>query len=255
CMQENSIVLDEMLPQGALWLAAGVTGVLTTFLTQKLIDRFRLPQDASIALVFTTLFALGILLVTLFTKNMHLGVEAVMGNVDALGPADVRSAWSFFLIVLCLFSLGFRSLKLSSFDPLFARSLGVPLTSINYGLMILTAGGALVAFRAVGVLLFLALLVGPVLWARLFAYTLKKILLLSMLFGVVCSLVAVGLSRHILTVYRMPVSTSGVLVTVLFLAYLLALMVHTKEKKKNFFSQDTEQRVSDFERSQTTNLE
>src|SRR5690242_11493237 len=69
--------------------ASLITGLITTCLTQLLTSFFRLQEDASNGLVFTTLFALGIVLITALTRNAHIGTEAIMGNVDALHLNDV----------------------------------------------------------------------------------------------------------------------------------------------------------------------
>lgn len=78
------------LPISTLLIASLLTGLATAFLTHLCHRLFRLQEDASIGLVFTSLFALGIVLVTLFTRNAHIGVEVVMGNVDALHLHDIR---------------------------------------------------------------------------------------------------------------------------------------------------------------------
>ena len=212
-----------------LWTAALITGLLTTVLTQLLTEGFRVQEDASIGLVFTTLFALGIVFVTLFTRNMHLGVEAIMGNIDALHVSDVGVAGKFAAIMFFFYVFFFRGFFASAFDPLFAKSLGWPTQLLNYILMVLTAGGAIASFRAVGVLLFLAFLVGPVLIARLYTHSLKKLIALSFLVSALCSLFSVALSRHILTVYKAPVSTAGLAVTCLFVFYLVALLFAPKK--------------------------
>ena len=71
-------------------IASVITGLATAFLTEFLHRNIRLQEDAANGLVFSTLFALGIVLVTLFTRNAHLGVEVVMGNADALQLRDLR---------------------------------------------------------------------------------------------------------------------------------------------------------------------
>jgi manganese/zinc/iron transport system permease protein len=216
-----------------LLIAALITGVLTTFLTELLTHRMKVQEDASIGVVFTTLFALGVLLVTLFTRNMHLGIEAIMGNIDALHMADVKSAGSFAIVSLLFYILFFRGFFVATFDSIFARSIGFPVQKLGYLLMVLTAGGAVASFRAVGVILFLAFLVGPVLIARLYTHSLKKLIALSFCIGSGCSVFSVAFSRHLLTAYGMPISTSALAVTALLVLYVLALLFSGCQKKKS----------------------
>ena len=216
-----------IIPTQALFqeeLSLGFTGLLlgaflTALLTVGLIHFFthviRLQTDASIGLVFTSLFAVGVLLVTLFTRNVHIGVEAVVGNLDALHRDDLKLLfWVTGLNVLCATAF-YKRLKVVAFDPPFARSIGYSPALYDGLLMILVAGTAIAAFRAVGVLLFLAFLVIPVLTARFFTRSLLSLISFSIVFSLVVALLAVALSRHVLTVQHLPLSTPGLVVTLL----------------------------------------
>lgn len=205
--------------------AALATGIITTVLTQILTHIIKLQEDASIGLVFTALFALGIILVTLYTRNAHIGLEIVMGNADALHLNDVKIALGVMLTNTIFILLFFKEWKLICFDQGLASSLGFRPALFNYLLMLLTSATAISAFRAVGVLLFLAFLVGLPLTARLLTHNLRTMILLACGIGVVCSLVAVGLSRHMLTVYNAPLSTAGLVVVIIGLAFVVALGV------------------------------
>jgi manganese/zinc/iron transport system permease protein len=208
-----------------LLLAALITGLITTLLTQLLTSLFRLQEDASTGLVFSMLFALGLVLITALTRNAHIGTEAIMGNVDALHADDLYLI--FWIASLNLFTiiLFFKEWKTTTFDPGFARSIGFSSPLFNYLLMGLTSVTVIGAFRAVGVLLVLAFLVAPVLTARLFSHRLKYVILLSAGIGIVCSLFSVGLSRHLLSVYHLPVSTSGLTIAMLGFSFFLSVFI------------------------------
>ncbi len=207
-----------------LLIASFITAILTTLLTQGLTHLMKIQEDASIGLVFTTLFALGIVLVTMFTRNTHIGTEAIMGNVDALHIHDLKLISIIALVDFILVALFYKEFQMTAFDEGLAKALGFSPSIFNYLLMVMTAATVIGAFRAVGVLLVLAFLVGPVLTARLFTDHLKKLIGLSMAIGFVCSFCAVALTRHLLTVYQMPLSTSGMVATLLGLAYFLAAL-------------------------------
>lgn len=207
------------------FIAALLTGLLTTSLTHLLTHGLKLQEDASIGLVFSTLFAVGVVLVTLFTRNTHLGVEAIMGNVDALHPDDLRLIFWITIGNILIFSLFYKEFKATGFDPSLARSIGISPGVFNYLLMVQTAATAIGAFRSVGVLLVLAFFVGPVLTARLFIFRLGPLLLVAALFGVLSSVIAVALARHFLSVHRLPLSTGGLVVVMIALVYLLLLML------------------------------
>jgi manganese/zinc/iron transport system permease protein len=194
-----------------------------------------LQEDASIGLVFTTLFALGILLVTVYTKNLHLGTDAVMGNIDALHLDDLKTSIQLAAVTIFVIGIFFRGFFVGAFDVGFAKSLGWPVHSLNYLLMVLTAASAIASFRAVGVLLFLSFLVGPTLISLRYVYSMKKLILMSFMVSAFSSLIAVALSRHLLTVFHMPLSTSGLLVTLLSILYggvILCSFIGRKKRKK-----------------------
>ncbi len=219
-----------------LLVASAISGVLTTLCTQGLQHWFRLAEDASIGLVFTSFFAVGVILVTACTRNVHIGTEAIMGNIDALDVQDLSLVTWMAIGNLFVFLLGLRGWSASAFDPVFTSSIGWSVSGFRYLLMLLTAATAIAAFRAVGVLLFLAFLVGPVLIARLWARSLKKLLLGSFFVSAFCSLIAVALSRHLLTCYSLPLSTSGMVVTIFLVFYLLSLFARSFKTRFVFSS-------------------
>jgi manganese/zinc/iron transport system permease protein len=220
----SALIETQGISLQALLIASLLTALLTTLLTQGLTHLMKLQEDASIGLVFTTLFALGVVLVTIFTRNTHIGAEAVMGNADALHIHDLKLIFIIALSDLLLIILLFKEFQLTTFDPGLARSLKVSPTLFSYLLMVMTSATVIGAFRAVGVLLVLAYLVGPVLTARLLTNHLKTMIALSVLIGFVCSLCAVALARHFLSVYHVPLSTSGLVVTLIGFVYLLAVL-------------------------------
>jgi manganese/zinc/iron transport system permease protein len=208
-----------------LFLASLVTALLTTTLTRLLTRLLRVQEDASIGLVFNTLFALGIVLVTVFTRNAHLGTEAIMGNVDALHLNDLSIVWPIALLNAVIVTLLYKEFKMTLFDPSFGNSQGFSTHLLNDLLMVLTAATVISAFRAVGVLLVLSFLVAPALLARLFTHTLKGMLLFSILIGTLFSLFSVALARHLLSVHQFPISTAGLVVSLLGVGYGLAVLL------------------------------
>ncbi len=213
-----------MFSLSTLLLGSLAAAIFTAVLTEGMVRFFRLQTDASVGFVFSTLFALGVLLVTLFTRDVHLGAEAIMGNVDALSSSDLSfSAWlaGLNLTVICLF---YRQFQVSSLDASYASTLGIRSGVFRFLLLILTAIVCVGAFRAVGVLLVLAFLTGPYLTARLFSCKLRALLCWSPALGILASWVGVALSRHILSVYGLPLSTGGLVVCVIGLFYPMAVI-------------------------------
>jgi manganese/zinc/iron transport system permease protein len=219
-----AFLLTKELNVSAMLFAALVTGLGTALLTEFLSKHAKVQEDASMGLVFTALFALGVVLVTLYTRNTHLGAEVVMGNVDALQFSDLQLAAVVLLFNLALFGLFFKEYRATTFDPQMARSMGLSPLFFNYLLMTQASGTVVGAFRAVGVVMVLALLVAPVVTARLLTHRLSVLVWLASAIGCMAALIGVAFSRHLLTVYRTSVSTGGLVVCALLLIFLLVLL-------------------------------
>lgn len=216
------------LPIQSMLIASVFMGILTTFLTEFLTKTAKLQEDASIGLVFTTLFALGIILATLFTRNAHVGVEIVMGNPDALHFKDLELVYLVAAVNILSFSLFFKEFTITTFDPGLSRALGISPTVFNYILMLQVSLTLVAAFRSVGVLMVLGLITGPPLTARVWTHSLKKFFCLSIFIGILSSVTGVALSRHILSMYGYALSTGGVIVSLLSLFYAGSLLLFTE---------------------------
>lgn len=203
-----------------LLIGALLAALMTAFLTGGLVRVFRLQEDASIGLVFTALFALGITVVTIFTRDVHLGIEVVMGNADIIQLSDLKLALSLAGLNLVVISLFYKQFQLTSFDQSLAKALKIPCGFFHFLLLFLVATTCIGAFRAVGVLLVLAFLVGPFLIARLFCNRLSWLLFWTPLIGILASVTGVLISRQLFNVYDLALSTGGIVATLIGLFYV-----------------------------------
>lgn len=221
-------------------IAALVMGVLTAFLTEFLTKTARLQEDASTGIVFTSLFAFGIILVTLLTRNAHIGTEVVMGNVDALQIGDFQLVLLVLAANIVFFTLFYKEYLITTFDPALARAVGISVGFFNYLLMIQVSATVIGAFRAVGVLMVLSFITGPSLTARLLTHDLKRLLIYSVISGCVSAVVGVALARHMLSMYDVALSTGGIVVCVIAAQYLLFLiytLVRSRFSRENIADQ------------------
>lgn len=207
----------------AMMIASLSMGILTTFLTEFLTKHAGLQEDASIGIVFTSLFALGVILVTLLTRSAHIGTEVIMGNVDALTLSDLKLVSAALAMNAVCFILFYKEYLITTFDPGLSRALGISTVFFNYLLMIQVSATSIGGFRAVGVLMVLAFMTGPALSARLLTHDFKRMLILAAAFGVLASLVGVALSRHILTVTGVALSTGSIVVLVIGVMFFALL--------------------------------
>ncbi|NCF70278.1 MAG: iron chelate uptake ABC transporter family permease subunit [Chlamydiales bacterium] len=230
--------VDQGIDVSLLLLSAIVTGFLTVSLIRLLNKMLKVQLDASNGLIFNFLFALGIVLVTVFFRNSHVGLELLTGNVDSLAPKDMHlSAYILLFSLLCVVPL-FKYWKVFVFDQRYARIIGVRVGYLQILFTFLLALNIVGAIRAVGILMMLSLVTAPAICARALSFRLKRMLVLASLISVTSSLVGVAMSRHLLSVYSLPISTGALVVCILFFAVFVTLLF--SYIKNTFTAQDTE---------------
>lgn len=193
---------------GVMLLSATLVGLLTAWLSDALHRLGKLQTDASIGIVFTLFFALGVILVSLFSGQIDLDQECVLYGELAFVPFDTlvfggldagpRAFWMIlvvFLINLTVIGLAFERFKLVSFHPALAVSLGVSVGFWHYLLMTLVSLTTVASFDAVGAILVVALLILPASSAYLMAKSLKSMLFWAAAYAQTAVLIGYGLAR------------------------------------------------------------
>ncbi|MEK5061364.1 iron ABC transporter [Paenibacillus sp. FSL H7-0326] len=185
----------------SLWILVGATavGLLAVFLIQHL-ESSGLQSDASIGIVFTALFALGVILISLNAQNVDLDLDHVLygeityvqwdrliiGEVD-LGPRAVWMLGITLAIILTLLILFYKQFKLVSFDPALAAATGIPVMLFHYLLMGMVSMTSVASFDSVGAILVVGMLIVPAATAYLLTDRLSHMLVISVIIGVISS--------------------------------------------------------------------
>jgi manganese/zinc/iron transport system permease protein len=196
-------------------IGAGLIGILTTFLIEFFHKKAKLQTDASIGVTFTWLFAVGVVLVTVFASKVDLDQDCVLYGEIAYVPLDIlltdggvnlgpRAIYimSFILVTVILFIvLGYKELFLTTFDPSYAQAIGISVTLWHYLLMGAVSATTVASFESVGAILVVALMIGPAATAYLLTDDFKLMLIYAALAGIVASIsgfyVAVSLDGSI----------------------------------------------------------
>lgn len=210
--------------------AAAASGVVTVWLVEALFATRRVKEDAAIGLVFPALFSIGVILVSQYARGVHLDVDAVLLGELAFAPLNrttllgldlPRGVWvmgGILLISLAAITLFYKELKLATFDPALAASLGFSPVLLHYGLMTLVSVTAVGAFDHVGSVLVVALMIAPPSAAYLLTRRLSTLLWLSALIGVVSALGGYWAARLFDT------NISGAMATMSGVIFLLVLI-------------------------------
>lgn len=178
-------------------IGAIIAGLLTALLVQWLRE-LDIEQHASIGIVFTTLFAIGVILIATSVGNAHLDVQhALMGEITfipwktitlpiigTVPEATALLALVLFIVLACIISF-YKEWKITSFDPALAASLGIPVVFLHYLFMSLVSITTVSSFDAVGAIMVVAMLITPAASAYLWTDKLSVMLGISAVFGVI----------------------------------------------------------------------
>ncbi len=177
---------------GPMFVGAVVAGGLTAVFSEALVRLGRVEHGASMGVVFSVLFALGLVLIRQAADHVDLDPGCVLyGNItqvplDALGatvPPAVRNLALVLALNIAFVVLFYKELKLSTFDPQLATALGINARALHYALMLLVALTTVANFEAVGSILVIAMLIVPPVAAHLCADRLGVMIALTLLFA------------------------------------------------------------------------
>lgn len=202
-------------------LGAFVAGLLAAATMAFVKAKSRIREDATIGIVFTSFFALGLVLISLFPTRVDLKV-ILLGNILGIANPDVVQVVVISLVTLVVLVLKWKDLMLVCFDPNQARALGLRAGVLHVVLLSLLAATAVAALQAVGACLVVAMLVTPGATAYLLTDRFGKMLWLSSGLGVATSLVGAYAS------YFVNGATGGCIVTLQTLLFLAVLVLAPK---------------------------
>jgi manganese/iron transport system permease protein len=202
-------------------LGAFTSGILAAAAMAFVKMKTPVREDAVIGIVFTSFFALGLLLISLFPSRVDLR-SIIFGNILAISPEDIRQVVIVAAICLLVIVLKWRDLLLFCFDPNQARALGLRAGFLHVLLLLLLSATAVAALQAVGAILVIAVLVTPGATAYLLTDRFGVMLLLGATIGAVTSFIGAYAS------YFVNGETGGCIVTLQTLVFLFALVFAPK---------------------------
>lgn len=209
---------------------AALLGIFTTFLIEFFHKKANLQTDAAIGVTFTWLFALGIILISLYAGKVDLDQDCVLYGEIAyvpldlwitesgriMGPVALYVASGVLLVNLAFIFMGFKFLHLTTFDPMYAASIGISVSLWNYLLMGAVSMTTVAAFDSVGAILVVALLVAPPATAYLLTTDLRRMMGLTVAISILISILGYFLA------VLLDGSIAGAIVTVAGLLFGLA---------------------------------
>ena len=216
-------------------IGAAALGILTAFLTDVLNRQGKLQNDAAIGVTFTWLFAIGVILISRYAGHVDLDLDCVLYGEILYAPFDTWTLWGanmgpravwmmgFATVANLLFIvLGWKQLKLCTFDAGLAASLGFSVAVWHYLLMGFVSLTTVAAFESVGAILVVAMLIVPANTAYLLTDRLWLMTLLAVLTGVLSAIVGYGFAAAI------DASIAGAMATVSGVFFVLTAFLSPK---------------------------
>jgi manganese/iron transport system permease protein len=200
-----------------LLLGAFVAGLSTALLTGWVADMSRIKRDTVMGVVFSAMFALGIVLVTAFPTDLHLD-QILFGNMLGVGRQDLVTALSIAGPVTLVMALKWRDFMLHAFDPAQAQVAGLRTGLLHYGLLAILALTIVATLSSVGLILAIGLVIAPGAIAFLMVRSFGAMLVTATLVCMVAMLGGVWASFHLDSA---PAPTIVLILTGMFLAAFL----------------------------------
>jgi len=184
-------------------------------------EHSRVRHDTLMGVVFSGMFALGLVLYVAIHSDVHLD-HILFGDMLGIVPADLWLAGGIALLVILAVGWRWRDLLLHAFDPVHAASIGLPVRALHYGLLALLSLAIVGTLKSVGLVLAIALLIAPGAIAFLLVRTFPAMLLAAAAVSLFASLAGVYLS---FLIDSAPAPTIVVLLSIMF---VLTFLLHQK---------------------------
>ncbi len=204
-----------------LALGAFASGLLCAVATGFIKANSRIKEDTVMGVVFTGLFAFGLVIFTKIKTDLHLD-HILFGNILGIEPRDMIESCAVAGVTLAIVLALRRDLLLFCFDPSHARSIGLPTGFLYYLLLSLLAATIVAALKAVGIILVIAMLVTPGCIAYLLTDRFTRMLWIATGSAVFSSLAGVYVS------FFLNASTAACMVLVQALIFLVVLIFAPK---------------------------
>jgi manganese/iron transport system permease protein len=196
-----------------LIIGAFIAGLLCTFFTGFISDNSRVKQDTVMGVVFSGMFAVGIVIYTKIDSNLHLD-HILFGNMLGINKQDLIITSIITTLISIVIFIKWKDLLVFCFDPIQSKALGLNIKYLHYGLLILLSLTIVTILKAVGIILAISLLITPGAIAFLITKKFSHMLLYSIIISTASTLSGVYMSFYIDSA---PAPTIVLVMTIVFI--------------------------------------
>ncbi|PIE44890.1 MAG: iron ABC transporter permease [Gammaproteobacteria bacterium] len=199
-------------------IGAFISGLMCAVFTGFIDENSRLKQDTVMGIVFSGMFALGILMIASIETDKHL-MHVIMGNLLGITRAELNQTLMISGLVVVVMMLKWKDFLLYAFDASHARVVGLPTKILHYSLLIMLALTIVAAIQAVGVIMVVSLLIAPGITGFILTKRFSTMLIIAIVVSVIAATMGVVVSFHI------DASTAACIVLAQSLLFALAFVI------------------------------
>lgn len=208
-----------------LWFLVGaaLAGLLAAWFIQVIINHSRIKEDSALGIVLSVFFGFGIVLLTYIQHNgagNQSGLDDfIFGQAASMVGADVKLISIIASLLLLLTAIFFKEFKLITFDPQFAKGIGIPTTFFNGLLLTLIVSAVVIGLQTVGVVLMAAMLITPAISARYWTENLNRMIMIAGFIGGVS-----GMTGTLLSTITKGMATGPLIIVAATVLFLISLI-------------------------------
>ena len=180
-----------------LFLGAAISGLTTAFGITWIQNNTRTKNDAAIGIVYTTMFSLGVMGISRISKSegVHLDLkDFLFGTVLGVSELDIYLTLGTAIYVILGVIIFYRYLFVTTFQPIIAETMGIPVRFIHYFVMLMLSFAVVASLQMVGLILVVAMLIVPASTALLLSERLKNVIFISAFIGLISAIIGLFLS-------------------------------------------------------------
>ncbi len=204
-------------------IGAFIAGIVSSILTGFLSENSRIKEDTVMGIVFSSMFALGIVLISKIDTSVHLD-HILFGDLLGIGSSEIIQTGLIGLSVLIIILIKGPDFMVYVFDPMHAKALGMPVSFLRYSLLAVLSLTIVGALQAVGMILVIALLITPAAIAYLLTNRLNQMIKLSVCISLVSCFTGIYLS------YFIDSAPAPTIIVVLAIVFIVAFISVTSKK-------------------------
>lgn len=203
-----------------LAIGAFFSGIFCSLGVGYLKENSRIKEDTAMGIVFSGMFAIGLVMFTKVQTEQHL-THILFGNVLGVSHEELVQTAVISAIIFLVILFKRRDLLLYCFDPSHARVAGLSPKMLHYGLLTLLALTIVSTMQVVGVILVVAMLIAPGITALTLTKSFDKMLWIAMASSISASLIGVFLSYHF-------DASTGACIILLQAAFFILALIYSK---------------------------